>query len=70
VTLPDGRDYQARIVDLSLSGAALAIEVRPPIGSPVMVGKLRARVVRHFDDGIALEFATQQTQASLEQNLA
>ena len=70
ITLPDGRDYQARVVDISLSGTAVAIEVRPPIGSPVMVGKLRARVVRHFDDGIAVEFATQQTQASLEQNLA
>jgi hypothetical protein len=26
--------------------------------------------VRHFDEGIAIEFATQQTAASLEQNLA
>ena len=70
VTLPDGREYQARVVDISLSGAAVAIDVRPPIGSPVMVGKLRARVIRHFDEGVAVEFATQQTQASIEQNLA
>jgi c-di-GMP-binding flagellar brake protein YcgR len=69
VALPDGREYQARVVDISLSGAALAMEVRPPIGSPVMVGKLRGRVVRHFDEGIAIEFATQQTATSLEQNL-
>jgi c-di-GMP-binding flagellar brake protein YcgR len=69
VALPDGREYQARIVDISLSGAALALEVRPPVGSPLMAGKLRARVVRHFDEGIAVEFATQQTSTSLEQNL-
>ncbi len=69
VSLPDGREYHARIVDASLSGAALAIDVKPPIGSPVMVGKLRARVLRHFDEGIAVEFATVQTQSSLEQNL-
>ena len=70
VSLPDGREYRARVVDASLSGAALAIEVKPPIGSPVMVGKLRARVLRHFDEGIAVEFATLQTQTSLDQNLA
>jgi c-di-GMP-binding flagellar brake protein YcgR len=70
VALPDGRAYQARVVDISLSGAALALEVRPPIGSPIMAGKVRARVVRHFEEGIAVEFATQQTVASLEQNLA
>ncbi len=69
IALPDGREYQARVVDISLSGAALALEVRPPVGSPVMVGKLRGRVVRHFDEGIAVEFATQQTATSLEQNL-
>ena len=69
VTLPDGREYRGRIVDISVSGLAVAIEVRPPIGSPVMVGSLRAKVVRHFEEGIAVEFATQQTPSSLEQNL-
>src|SRR5258707_14433752 len=44
VALPDGREYQGRVVDISLSGAALAMEVRPPVGSPIMAGKLRARV--------------------------
>ena len=69
LTLPDGREYQARIVDVSLSGLALNVEVKPPIGSPLMAGKIRARVVRHFEEGVALEFVTQQTVASLEQNL-
>jgi hypothetical protein len=69
VTLPDGREYQARIVDVSLSGLALNVDVKPPLGSPLMVGKIRARAVRHFEEGIAVEFVTQQTVASLEQNL-
>ncbi len=69
MTLPDGREYQARIVDISLSGLALSVDVQPPIGSPVMVGKLRGRVVRHFEEGVAIEFATMQTVTSLEQNL-
>ncbi len=46
------------------------MEVRPPIGSPVTVGKLRARIVRHFEEGIAVEFATLQTADSIQDNLA
>lgn len=70
VKLPDGREYTCRIVDLSLSGAAVAIADPPPIGSQVVVGKLRAEVVRHFEEGVAVEFATTQTDATIQQNLA
>lgn len=69
IELPDGRQYRARILDMSLSGAALAMEVKPPLGTPVMIGKLRAKVVRHFDEGMAVEFATLQTAESIQQNL-
>src|SRR5664279_3167858 len=34
VSLPDGREYRARVIDMSLSGAAVALDVKPPIGSP------------------------------------
>lgn len=67
ITLPDGREYRARIIDMSLSGAALGVEVQPPLGSPVMLGRLRAQVIRHFEEGIAVEFASVQTLASIEQ---
>jgi hypothetical protein len=70
VSLPDGREFAARVMDLSLSGAALAFDARPPIGSPLMAGKLRATVVRHSDEGVAVEFANLQTQTSLEEGLA
>ena len=70
VSLPDGREFKARVLDLSLSGASLSFDARPPIGSPLMAGKLRATVVRHSDDGVAIEFATLQTQSSLEEGLA
>jgi hypothetical protein len=69
LSLPDGREYSCRILDMSLSGAALQTEARPPIGSPVNLGKLRGTVVRHFEEGVAVEFATLQTPASIEQNL-
>jgi hypothetical protein len=64
--LSDGRQYRCRVIDLSLSGAAVEIEVRPAIGVQVMLGTMRGQVVRHFDDGIAIEFAVIQDQNSLE----
>ncbi|MGV8840199.1 MAG: PilZ domain-containing protein [Bauldia sp.] len=67
--LPDGRDVAARILDLSLSGASLAVDIRPPIGSPLRAGLIRATVVRHSEDGIAIEFAVLQTPESLEEGL-
>jgi hypothetical protein len=67
--LPDGRSYRCRIIDLSLSGAAVALEVKPPLGAPVTLGNIRATVVRHFEEGIAVEFVVLQTAASIEENL-
>ena len=69
LSLPDGRQYTARVIDMSLSGAALALDVKPPVGSPLLIGKIRGSVVRHSDEGVAVEFATLQTASSLEQNL-
>ncbi len=66
IRLPDGDTYPCRIVDLSMSGAALELEARPDLGTQVILGSMRARVVRHFDDGIAIEFATIQPPESLE----
>jgi hypothetical protein len=54
--LPNGQEFLARLVDISISGAALSVAAKPPIGSPVVVGATSAQVVRHFDGGIAVEF--------------
>lgn len=64
LVLNDGREYECSMIDLSLSGAAVAIEVRPALGTPVTLGAMRGTVVRHFHEGIAIEFAkVQQDQA-------
>ncbi|MCB1387444.1 MAG: PilZ domain-containing protein [Nitratireductor sp.] len=65
VRLEDGRVYQARIIDLSLSGAAIELSVKPAIGTVMWLGNLRGRVVRHFDEGVAIEFAIVQTRDTL-----
>jgi c-di-GMP-binding flagellar brake protein YcgR len=69
LSLEDGRQYRCRIIDLSLSGAAVEIGVRPAIGTQVTLGNMRGQVVRHFDDGIAIEFAVVQRRESLKQYL-
>ena len=56
-----------RIIDLSLSGAAIAAENRPPLKSLVMLGKVQSRVVRNLEEGFALEFVHEQVGEALEE---
>ena len=67
IKLEDGRAYSAKIIDLSVSGAAIELDVRPAIGTLIWVGNTRGRIVRHFDEGIAIEFAILQTKDSLQE---
>jgi hypothetical protein len=68
--LEDGRKYPCRILDLSLSGAGVALEHKPPMGAAVRLGIKPGRVVRLFEDGVAIEFLTLQTQESLRDAFA
>lgn len=67
--MADGREYPCRIVDLSISGAAVEIRMRPALHSQVVLGSMRGRVVRHFEEGIAIEFATVQSREAIEISL-
>ena len=69
VAMPDGRQIVCRLLDVSLSGAAVASEVKPPVGSLVMLGRAQARVVRIRADGFAVEFTRLQHPDFLEENL-
>jgi hypothetical protein len=57
--LPDGRVYPCEVLDVSISGAAVKIDVIPALGTHVMLGKMRGRVARFLDYGIAIEFNRQ-----------
>lgn len=65
LTLDDGRRYPCRIIDLSLSGAAVDIDVRPALGTAVQLGHMKGRVVRHFQEGVAIEFSSVQSKEAL-----
>ncbi len=61
LALADGTEHECKILDLSLSGAAVQTSLRPPLRSIVTLGNSQAKVMRHFDDGIGLEFLVLQT---------
>ena len=69
--LPNGNNVTCRIIDLSESGAAVAIspELRPVVGAMVTIGKATGRVVRHIEDGFAVEFTRLQHPDFIEQNV-
>jgi hypothetical protein len=56
ITLPDGRVYFCEVIDISVSGAGIKVDVMPSLGTYVMLGKMRGRVVRYLDNGVAIEF--------------
>lgn len=68
IALPDGEHHRCRLIDLSFSGAAIAVAVKPPIGTPVALGRIGARIARHLDDGVAVEFTTPQSEETLREH--
>jgi hypothetical protein len=67
--MPNGVNIGVRLIDISNSGAAVATTERPEVGSLVTVGKVPGRVVRHLEDGFAVEFTRLQHPDTLEDNV-
>lgn len=61
----NGTEAECRVQDVSLSGASVMTEVRPPVGSELMLGRLRSLVVRHHDNGLGLAFIDIQEPEAL-----
>src|SRR5580704_2273396 len=68
--LENGAAEKCRIVDLSVSGVAVISDHRPPIGSTLRVGKAPGRVVRHLDNGFAVEFTRVQSADLIKDTIA
>ncbi len=66
--MPNGTNIGVRIIDISLSGAGIATEQRPEIGSHVTFGNIPGRVVRHLEEGFAMEFTRLQHPDSIEES--
>lgn len=68
--LPNGVNLTCRIIDISESGAGIATDQRPPLGSLVTLGKIQGRVVRHLEEGFAVEFTRLQHPDFVEENVS
>jgi hypothetical protein len=65
LSLENGAVLPCHIIDVSIAGASVATHARPPLDSEVLLGKLRSRVVRHHDQGIAVRFLDIQQPTAL-----
>lgn len=64
----DEMPVACQILNVSISGAAIATEMRPAFGTEVLIGKLRGRVVRHHEQGIGVEFLDIQAPTALRRH--
>jgi hypothetical protein len=69
LTLPSGNNISVRVIDVSQSGCAIATDQRPGIGTAVTIGKTPGRVVRHLEDGFAIEYLRLQHPDFVEDNV-
>jgi hypothetical protein len=66
LVLSDGTVLGCFVLDISVSGAAVAAEVAPEIGTVMAVGKIVGRVVRFFAGGFAVQFIAPQNKDHVE----
>lgn len=67
--LPDGRVYTCEILDISLTGASVKTDILPTLGTCVVLGKMRGRIVRYTDQGIAVEFVNRLDETALARQM-
>lgn len=67
--MPDGREYLVKVIDVSLSGAAIQLDAKPPMGTQVTIGRTQGRIVRHFDGGVAVEFLRRIPVETFDSNI-
>jgi len=65
--LEDKRELIVRILDISISGVAVATDTIPPLGALIVVGSTPATVVRHFSGGFAGEFKIPFAPGSIDE---
>lgn len=62
----DGSVEDCFILDLSRSGAAIAAQAKPEIGTVLALSSIIGRVVRHFDGGFAMQFVERQNEQEVQ----
>ncbi|MHA6299076.1 PilZ domain-containing protein [Devosia sp. CAU 1758] len=66
IVLADGQKVSCFVIDVSRSGAAISAHYWPDLGTPMALGRVVARVVRHLEVGFAVQFIQPQEFDELE----
>ncbi len=66
LVLSNGQQIACQILDVSISGASVSAAFLPPVGMEVLLGRLRAKVMRHHEQGIGLQFLDIQNPIALK----
>lgn len=56
LTLESGESIACEILDISLTGASVAIDPKPELGVKVTVGRMTGKVVRRHEKGVGIVF--------------
>ena len=72
VQLESGEMQPCSILDISLTGASLEIDPRPPLGAVITLGKMTAKVVRRHEKGVGVVFSgpAQKMEDAINQSAA
>jgi len=60
----NGQIINCDVLDISLEGVSVRTKVRPPVGEIVNLGRTRGRVVRHHEDGFAIQYVREAEKAA------
>lgn len=66
--LPDGHSLPCRVLDVSISGASVGTDARPPLGQEVSLGRMHAIVVRYHEQGIGVQFVDIQNPQTIKRD--
>ena len=66
VHFEDGRTEECAILDISLTGASVEINPRPPLGMRLILGRMTAKVIRRHDTGVGVLFTGSADKANQE----
>ena len=61
----NGQNRMCRLLDVSISGASVAIDDKPELGIELIIGKMKGRVVRHHNQGVGIEFTDIQNPSAI-----
>jgi PilZ domain len=70
ITLDNGQQVVARLIDVSTSGAGISTDLKLAMDQRIVVGKLPAKVVRIFEGGVAVEFGRILTGPEIDSDVS